>query len=156
WIRQLRIHQWAKNVLVLVPLITSHQILYWRPLIAGVTCMVAFSLAASCAYLINDLCDLKSDRAHHRKRHRPLASGEISVRSALIAVPVLAAGAILCLWPLPIGVLAVVSVYFILTLTYSLLLKKKLMVDIVCLAILYALRLLAGHEAAAIPFSSWL
>lgn len=156
WLRSLRVHQWAKNLIVLAPVVTSHQVTKIPVLLAALACMAAFSLTASALYLINDLYDLADDRQHARKCHRPLASGRIPVLRGLFAIPLLLAGAAMCMIPLPASAFGVVVVYFCLTLAYSAFLKRLVLIDVICLAALYIIRIIAGHEAAGLAYSPWL
>ena len=153
-LRGLRPHQWAKNLLVLVPVLASHQL---GLSLAAILAMVAFCLVSSSIYVINDIVDLPSDRAHPTKRHRPYASGQLSIPTGMfVSVGLLLAGfgiaASLVNW-LFAGVLAV---YLVMTMAYSLLLKRKLLVDILVLAGLYTLRIVAGSAATGIPLSPWM
>jgi 4-hydroxybenzoate polyprenyltransferase len=141
---------------VLAPVVTSHQVMRIPVLLAALACMAAFSLTASALYLINDLYDLEDDRQHARKCHRPLACGRIPLLRGLLAIPLLLVGAALCLWPLPISVAGVVALYFCLTLAYSACLKRLVLIDVICLATLYILRIIAGHEAAKLVYTPWL
>jgi 4-hydroxybenzoate polyprenyltransferase/phosphoserine phosphatase len=156
YLTALRPHQWLKNALVLMPLLATHRIydldLTWRALLV----LVAFSLCASSAYLLNDLLDLPSDRHHPRKRQRAFASGRLPVGHGLALAPLLlgaglALGALLD--PLLLGVLAL---YYVLTLAYSLRLKDLAILDLLALAGLYTLRVMAGSVAFGIPPSAWL
>lgn len=155
WRKALRVHQYAKNALVFVALLTSHT---HSPhaLLAALAAFVAFSLCASSVYLLNDLVDLADDRKHPTKRNRPFASGTIPLVYAVFAIPVLlvAAFAITSFVSLPLtGALAA---YFLLTLTYSFSFKRKLIVDVVTLATLYTVRVIAGAIAIAVTPSEWL
>jgi 4-hydroxybenzoate polyprenyltransferase len=155
-VKALRPHQWVKNILVFVPLLASHRIFDTQAVIASLIVFVAFCLCASSVYLLNDLIDLENDRAHHRKKRRPLAAGTLPVPWALPLIPgLVAAAAALAFWtsPAAIGVLAI---YYAITLAYSVSLKKKLLVDVFTLAGLYTIRCLAGHAATGIPQSPWL
>lgn len=156
FLRAIRPHQWAKNVLIFVPLLSSHRVFDIPAIVTDSLVFVAFCLCASAVYLLNDLFDLRSDRLHPQKRLRPLASGELSIRTAILASVVFLAGAFaLALWASP-PVVAVLGVYFALTLAYSLALKAIAMLDIVVLAALYTLRIIAGFVAVAVPLSFWL
>lgn len=154
-LRAMRPHQWLKNALILLPLIAAHQFDAGTWLAAGVA-IVAFSLVASSVYVLNDLMDLAADRAHPRKRTRPLASGALPIRAGMALVPVLLGaglGLALALGPAFLGVLAL---YYALTVAYSLSLKRKALVDVATLASLYALRVVAGAAATGIALSVWL
>ena len=157
WHRALRLHQWAKNTLVFAPLIAAHHYLDTHAITATILAFVAFSLCASAAYIVNDLCDIEADRLHPRKRHRPFAAGELSVRAGITAaVSLLFAAIAIALFLLPLGFTGLLTCYFILTLWYSLRLKRKAIVDVLSLAGLYTLRILAGSAATNISPSFWL
>jgi len=155
-VQALRVHQWSKNLLLLVPVISAHQ---WTdpahiwPVILGVA---AFSLCASSVYLLNDLLDLEADRHHLSKRHRPFASGKIPLLAGLGTAPVLlvlSAAMACCLgWKF----MAFFAAYYLTTLLYSLRLKQVALLDVLTLAGLYCLRILAGGIAADVPVSDWL
>lgn len=153
----LRPHQWSKNVLLVIPFLLSHQPQYlnrWPLLLLAV---VAFCLAASGGYIANDLHDLASDRAHPRKRSRPIAAGLISVPLAIVMLVVLLVAAIsISLVFLPLLFSDFLAAYIILTLTYTLVLKARLLIDVFMLAILYCLRLLAGGAAIGLTITPWL
>lgn len=155
WAKALRVYQYAKNTLVFVPVITAHQ-LNFATLGSALLAFLAFSACASGAYLMNDLLDLSADRQHPTKRHRALAAGDLPISSALSAIPALwlfAVAAGLCISPLFLGVL---GAYLATTIAYSLVLKRKMLVDIVTLAGLYSLRIIAGAVGVGVVLSEWL
>jgi 4-hydroxybenzoate polyprenyltransferase len=154
--RGLRLHQWAKNLLVFVPLLTSHRILEPHALRAALAAFMAFSLVASAVYLANDLIDLEEDRRHPTKRRRALASGELPIETALAIIPVLLAGAVALAWHLPPEFGALLGAYVVANFLYSLGLKRVALLDVFVLAGLYTLRILAGAAAADVPVSHWL
>ncbi len=155
WIRGLRVHQYAKNALLFVPLLTAH--LFTVSAIRDIVlAFVAFSLCASSVYLLNDLVDLNSDRLHPTKKTRPLAAGTISIRSAMIAQPILLVISLLLALTVSPGFLAVLLGYLVLTTAYSFYLKRKMMIDVVALAGLYSIRVLAGAVAIGVAVSEWL
>ncbi|MCT4331783.1 UbiA family prenyltransferase [Paracoccus sp. YLB-12] len=153
-IRACRPHQWAKNVLILLPVLTAQELGH---LPAALLAMLCFSLAASAIYIINDLVDLPSDRAHPRKRLRPFASGAANaqqglvVAACLLVVSVLAAAVLL-----PAAFLGVLVTYLVATSLYSFWLKRKMVADVLGLAALYTLRIVAGAAATGIVLSPWL
>jgi 4-hydroxybenzoate polyprenyltransferase len=156
WPRMLRVHQWAKNLLVFVPLIAAHRAGEWRLLLS---CLIAFcsvSLGASAVYILNDLHDLSADRLHPRKRFRPLAAGAISIPAGLATSGFLIAVALALAALLPAAFFVVLVLYFVITTTYTLVLKQSLMIDVICLAALYTQRIVAGGAATGIPLSFWL
>lgn len=154
-LRAMRPHQWLKNTLVLVPMVTAHQVT-GETLLISLAAFVAFSLIASGIYLINDLLDLAADRAHARKKHRPLASGALPIRLGTGLAPVLLLAGLGLGWALGPVTLVVLLGYLALTTAYSLHLKRKLIIDICALAGLYTLRLFAGGAATDIALSTWL
>ncbi|MGE3532893.1 MAG: UbiA family prenyltransferase [Steroidobacteraceae bacterium] len=155
--RALRLHQWAKNALLAVPLLSAHLVFNLQAWINLALAFLGFGLVASATYLINDLVDLHSDRRHPRKRLRPLASGRLSIRTGLcLALGLGIIGFVLSYILLPFGFGAYLVAYVLITLGYSLYLKRKLLIDALTLAMLYTLRILAGGAATAIVVSEWL
>ncbi|QJR12377.1 hypothetical protein DSM104443_03463 [Usitatibacter rugosus] len=153
--RGTRAYQWAKNLLVFVPLLTAHR---WdaASISACSLAFVAFCLVASAVYLANDLADLQDDRRHPTKRTRAIASGELPIGAALLLLPLLVAGAALIAWRLPPAFGALLVTYIVANLAYSLVLKRVAILDVFVLAGLYTLRLLAGAAAIDVPVSPWL
>ena len=157
WAKALRVHQWSKNLLLFVPIALAHRFGDVSALLRLVPAFAAFCLCCSSVYLFNDLVDVRSDRRHPVKRRRPLASGLLSVPAALLALPLLLAGVVLCAAAVGgSGFSAVLSLYLLLTFVYSMAAKRLLLVDVLLLAGLYTLRLVAGAEASATPISFWL
>jgi 4-hydroxybenzoate polyprenyltransferase len=155
WLRALRVHQYVKNFLVFVPVVTAHQFTY--PGIASAfVAFAAFSLCASAVYIVNDLVDIEADRQHPKKKHRPLASGAIKPWQTMIAVPVLLALAFACAATVSIRFSLVLLSYLVLTTAYSISLKRKMLVDVVVLAMLYTIRVIAGAVAISVEVSAWL
>lgn len=155
--RALRLHQWAKNILLVVPLLAAHRILDLNAWASAAVAFLGFGLVASATYLINDLLDLQSDRMHPQKRFRPMASGLLPIRAGL-SLTLLAglSGFCLSLAFLPPEFAAYLLVYTVLTLAYSFDLKRRLLVDVLSLAVLYTLRILAGGAAVGVVVSEWL
>lgn len=157
WFAALRIHQWAKNLLVFLPAVASHRIFETEVLKSSLLAFVWFGLCASATYLINDMLDLEADRAHPRKRYRPLASGALPLSSAIVgALLLLAASIVGAMLTLNVIFLGVLMLYLAGTLWYSFALKKIAMVDVLSLAGLYTVRVLAGGAAVAVIPSFWL
>jgi len=155
-LRALRPHQWVKNFLIFLAPLLAQRILEPQIFFATLVGFVAFCLCSSSAYLINDLFDLAADREHHVKKMRPLACGDLSLAwGAFIVVPLISIAFILALL-LPAKFIFALALYFVATLTYSLVLKQEPILDIVTLASLYSLRILAGGYAAQILVSTWL
>ncbi len=155
YLAALRPHQWLKNLLVVLPLLTAHKY-DLAGLVAALLAFVSFSLVASSVYVINDLVDLAADRAHPRKRERPFASGAVPIaHGTWLAIGLIVGGAVLAALIGPLFLL-VMAGYYILTTAYSLLLKRKVVIDIFVLAGLYTMRLVAGGVATQTPLSVWL
>lgn len=156
WLRAIRVHQWVKNVLLFVPLLTSfsfgdlHRV---GTMLAG---FVAFSLAASATYLLNDLWDLDSDRQHARKRHRPMASGALPVGQGVLASAGLMGVALLIAVLASPSFAAMLVGYVVLTTAYSWVLKSYVLMDVLMLALLYTYRVLAGAVAIDLLVTPWL
>lgn len=155
-IKMLRCHQWLKNVLIAVPMVLAHDILAFDTVASTALAMLAFSATASAIYILNDLFDLDADRAHARKKRRPFASGEISIPMGLLFMALLlVVAATVCLL-LPPLFSAVMIIYLVATTAYSMSLKRMLLIDILMLAGLYTMRLIAGATATGIEASFWL
>lgn len=156
WLQALRLHQWPKNLLIFVPLLAAHRLADVALLWQGMLAFLFFGLCASSVYLLNDLLDLADDRHHPGKRRRPFAAGRLSISAGLLAFPVLLAaafaGALLWLPPEFAGVLAA---YYTCTLAYSLALKRYMVIDVIALAMLYTLRIIAGSAALGLPLTFW-
>lgn len=156
WGRALRVHQWLKNLLVFVPLLAAHAFTELSTLGQALLAFAAFSLCASGVYVLNDLLDLPVDRAHPRKRFRPFASGELSLAHGMVASPLLTAAGFLLAWLCSPAFFAVLAIYCVTTLAYSLHLKRVHMLDVMLLAGLYTIRIIAGGVAVGVPLSFWL
>lgn len=155
YLHALRAHQWAKNVLIFIPLFAAHQF-NLHSFILGILAFCSFCFCASSVYILNDLIDLRADRLHHSKRHRPFASGEIPMLHGLILQPLLllAAGGVALALPWRFSIVLVG--YYALTLGYSLSLKRFAVIDLMSLSCLYCARIVAGSEAATVPLTPWL
>jgi len=153
----LRAHQWMKNLLVFVPLFTAHLYGDVQRLALAMLAFVAFSAMASSVYVLNDLVDVQDDRHHARKRFRPFASGALSVLQGWMVWPLLLlAAALLSVALLPQTFCVSLAVYCGLTLVYSFKLKQIAVLDVLTLAALYTLRIVAGAAAVSVPLSFWL
>lgn len=156
-LRALRPQQWAKNALVLLPLLLSHQVNDITKLWSGMFAVVVFCFASSSAYILNDILDRRSDAAHPTKRHRPFASGALSPATGIATIPVLLLAAFVpAVLLLPTGFVGYLLTYWLATNLYSLWLKSRMLVDVIVLAGLYTLRIRAGGEAVDVVVSPWL
>lgn len=156
-IQVLRPHQWVKNLLVFVPILLDHRLLEPDTLGRGLGAFLAFCLAASGAYVVNDLLDLDADRSHPTKRHRPFASSALPGAAGYVLAPMLIG------LSLAVGIamgssefLGLLILYIVLTTAYSAYLKRIAVLDVLLLAGLYTLRVLAGIAASGVRFSTWL
>lgn len=157
FIRAIRPHQWVKNLLLFVPLVAAHRYQDDNGLFLTFLAFLVFGLTASAVYLLNDLIDVEDDRSHPRKKYRPFASGDLSLLQGWIAWPLLlTVAAITSYLLLPLGFSMVLVAYFLVTLGYSLRLKQGVIVDVIILAVLYTLRLVAGAAVINTPLSFWL
>jgi 4-hydroxybenzoate polyprenyltransferase len=157
WAKSLRLHQWLKNFLIFVPLLAGHFVGSMQLILQAIIAFVAFGMCASSVYLLNDLLDLEDDRHHPVKRKRPLASGALPLLWGVALFPVLLAGAFALAWLfVPWRFSAVLGGYYILTLAYSMALKRRVMVDVVVLAGLYTIRIVAGTAAIGTHLTFWL
>lgn len=154
--KTLRLHQWIKNLLIFLPLVLSHSIFNSEKLTACIAAFFAFSFCASATYILNDLFDIENDRLHHSKFKRPLASGDIQIRHALMLVLLLGIFSFyLALCFSGLKLLLMLGVYCALTLSYSFFFKKAAMLDVIILAILYVFRIYFGGTASECPVSFW-
>ncbi len=156
WLRALRVHQWLKNVLIFVPLLTAFAFTQLHSVAVVVAAFVAFSLAASATYIGNDLWDLQADRRHPRKRNRPFASGRIGIPAGVAAAAVAMLAALGLALMLPRAFLWLLLIYVALTSAYSWVLKGYVLIDVLMLALLYTHRIVAGGAASGITVSLWL
>lgn len=157
WIKALRLHQWMKNLLVFVPLLASHNLTDFSLLIDGLLAFLFFGICASSVYLLNDLVDLNDDRHHPSKKNRPFAAGIIPIKMGLLAFPGLLLVAFFGAWMLlPLEFLGVLLAYYALTLGYSLWLKRYMAIDVIALAGLYTIRIIAGAAALSLPLTFWI
>lgn len=154
-LRAMRPHQWAKNLLIFLPLLLAHGTSLHR-LVTTILAFCCFSLTASATYIVNDLLDIEADRSHTHKRQRPFASGDLSAFVGLCTVVVFLLVALGFGHLLPSEFYGWLLVYLFTTLAYSLLLKRIAVVDVLILSGLYTLRLQAGGAATHTPISHWL
>ncbi|MFW5680213.1 MAG: UbiA family prenyltransferase [Pseudomonadota bacterium] len=156
WLKACRLHQWAKNALIFAPIVLAGPLATPEELMRGVVGFLVFGLLASVGYVVNDLLDLPADRRHPTKRARPFAAGRLTPRTGVLgaaATLVVAAGLGLALG----GAFAWAALgYFVGTVAYSLHLKRVPMLDVLVLAGLFTIRVVAGATLTAAPFSYWL
>jgi phosphoserine phosphatase len=148
-LRELRVPRWAKNLLIFVPPIVVRQ--FGRPdvLYRAFVAFVAFSLLASAMYIVNDIADLESDRRDPARRSRPFASGALSLKYAFLFAPTLIVAAFALTAFLPVAAAAVLALYFVVALAYSLWLKRKPLIGPVMIVGFYALRIVMGWASGS-------
>ena len=154
-IRALRPHQWSKNLLLFIPLIGGHDFTA-RSIGSAMLAFVCFCLAASSAYILNDLLDLPADRVHPRKRLRPFAAADVPISSGIVLSGLLFVSAAALSQLLRPTFAALLAIYLLTTIAYSMVLKRKLFVDVITLGGLYTIRVMAGLEATGERQSHWL
>lgn len=155
-IRLCRPHQWSKNVLVMLPLIASHQTGNWTLLRAALLAVAAFSMTASGVYAFNDAADAESDRHHPTKKFRPVASGEVSESQAYaLSFLMLSCGALVAAM-INLQALGCILTYVLFNVLYTRILKKMVLMDVLCLTGFYLLRIALGHAATGVKYSPWL
>jgi 4-hydroxybenzoate polyprenyltransferase/phosphoserine phosphatase len=156
WVKAARLYQWVKNALVLLPALLAHAIFQPGVVEHALLAFLAFGLCASSVYIVNDLFDLPSDRRHPRKCNRPFAAGALSARSGAVAALLLLASAVAIAVSVNAQFCAVLAIYYVCTWAYSLRLKRIALLDVMTLAGLYTVRIIAGAAATGIELSFWL
>lgn len=157
FIKEIRIYQWIKNLLLFFPLFLAHKVSQPELILDVLLAFLSFGFCASAVYVTNDLFDLQSDRQHPRKKKRPVASGDFPILGALIISPLLLLTGIgISIFTLPAPFTLLLITYIIVTSLYSIIFKKIYIIDIIILAGLYTLRLFAGGLAIETELSPWL
>lgn len=156
WLKAIRVHQWVKNILVFLPLMAAHLFLNSIDILKAFDGAISLSLLASSAYILNDLMDIEADRQHPHKSSRPFAKGVLSIKSGVLACIGLATAGFVLAFPLGLKFIEAVSIYYSTTIAYSSYFKKIAILDVIILAGLYTLRIIAGTAAIAVPLSFWL
>ena len=156
WMRAFRLHQWAKNVLLFVPLFVGHAYGDTRTIAAAVLGFMLLCVLSSATYIVNDLADLDADRQHPTKRLRPFASGDLKVAHGLIAAPLMIAAALAGAVALSPAFAAALFAYLMLTSAYSFGLKRVPLLDVFVIGVLFTLRIVMGAEVAGLGHSPWL
>lgn len=154
-VRASRPRQWTKNVLVFAPLVPAGELLGWSALVGAAIAFVSFCLAASGIYLLNDSIDADTDRTHPVKRHRPIASGELSPRAAVLASALLVLAAVVVATTAGLQLVLVIAGYAGIQAAYCLGMKHEPVLELASVASGFLLRALAGGVAAGIPLSQW-
>ena len=154
-IAALRPRQWLKNVLVFAAPLAAGALFEPDVLVPSLVAFVAFCLMSSATYLVNDVRDVESDRAHPTKRARPIAAGHLAPGAAIAAALVLALGSLGLALMVNVGLFGVLLAYAVFTLSYSLFLKHEPVIELALLSMGFLLRAIAGGVAAELPISRW-
>ena len=156
YLKEMRIKSWLKNAFVFLPIIFSLELFEWNKLIKAVILALAFCLISSAIYVLNDLSDVENDRKHEIKKHRPIASGQITVPGAWILLICLAiTGFGMALWVNLYSVLLILTYVFI-NILYSKWLKRKVIIDCFCIAAGFVLRVMVGGTIVSAGVSNWM
>ncbi len=154
--RAMRPHQWLKNLLLFVPMLMAHR---WNDaplLVDTLQGLVAMCAVSASVYVLNDMIDIEADRDHPTKRRRPFASGQLLPQHGFAMIALLLAAGIALAVGLPPAFAAALAAYYVITLAYTLRLKRMMMLDVMTLAGLYTLRIIAGAAIMGLPPSFWL
>jgi len=155
-IKALRLHQWAKNALLIISALTAHMLWDKNTCLTLVVAFLAFGCCASFSYIINDLLDLDADRQHHSKKNRPFAAGTVSIPAGVLMACMLLVLTVIFSSQLNMRFCVLLFIYFVTTNLYSFKLKSIPILDVSLLAGLYTLRVVAGSVAVNLEPSFWL
>ena len=155
FIKAMRCHQWLKNLLIFSPMFLAHQFTELNNLLSSVIAFFAFSFAASSIYVLNDLFDLSADQHHPRKCKRPFASGDLPIAAGALLTPLLVVISVMLCMLLPMSFFYTLLAYYALTTLYSWRLKQVPIADVLMLAVLYSMRIVAGSVATGTTASGW-
>ena len=156
YLKLIRTHQWVKNIFVFVPLLFSHNLFEKEFFLTTLFAFFVFSLASSSIYVINDLIDIEADKAHPRKKNRPLPSGDISKISAVITFIILLIIIGVLLPSFNLEFVICVASFIVLNVLYTFYFKHVVILDVFSIAAGFSLRVLAGAFVINVPISSWL
>ncbi len=157
WIKALRLHQWIKNFLILVPLLASHEFTAMNVWVIAPLAFLFFGLCSSSVYMLNDILDIQDDRKHPTKCKRAFASGQLSIESGLLVFPLLLLAAFIgSYFLLRWEFVLVLACYYALTLLYSFSFKRVVVLDVIVLGALYTLRIIAGSFAFDVKLTFWM
>jgi len=157
WIGALRVHQWLKNLLIFIPLLAAHEVANLDLVYKSVVAFTIFCLLASAVYVLNDIKDIKEDQQHPDKKNRPFASGRLSINSGLTTASIMAVISVVVAYKwLGIDFMLVSVGYLLITTAYTYILRKYWILDVVTLAILYTIRIIAGGIATGLELTFWI
>jgi 4-hydroxybenzoate polyprenyltransferase/phosphoserine phosphatase len=156
-IKAMRVHQWLKNLLLFAPFIAAHQINNFESWVSVTIGFVSFSLCASAIYLLNDLTDLSNDRSHPRKKERPFASGKLPFYYGVLLIPLLLVSSFAIAIIFSNSEFTIwLFLYLLLTTLYTFIIKPIVFLDVIVLAMLFTIRIIAGSATLLLPLSPWI
>ena len=155
-LKLLRPYSWIKNLFIFVPLFFAKDFFIYAKFSTVAVAFVVFCVTASSVYIINDIFDIEQDRKHDSKKNRPLASGKVSVSSALIILGCLIIGNLFLIYFFIPQIFLLIGLYFISNILYSKYLKHLAVLDILLISSFYFIRIMIGGVAAQVPISHWL
>jgi 4-hydroxybenzoate polyprenyltransferase len=155
-IKLIRVRQWIKNFFCFAPILFAGQLLNTELFTKNILAFLAFCAVSSSVYIINDIIDVEADRAHKKKRFRPIASGEISIKQAVIILIIIIAITVLLSALINIYFVITVAAYFIINLLYSIKVKHVVILDVFFISLGFMLRLIGGAAAIHVSLSSWM
>jgi 4-hydroxybenzoate polyprenyltransferase len=155
-IKLIRVRQWIKNFFCFAPILFAGQLLNKELFLINLLAFFAFCGISSCVYIINDIIDIEADRVHKKKRFRPIASGEISIKQAVIILVIIFVITALVSSLINFYFILTVAVYFIINFFYSLKLKHIVLLDVFFISFGFMLRVIGGAAAIQVSLSSWM
>jgi len=157
WFGALRVHQWPKNLLIFIPLLAAHEVTNLDLAIKTVAAFAIFCLLASAVYILNDIKDVYEDKLHPTKGNRPIASGNLSIHAGYISAAILIGISIGAAYSLlGLAFFLVTLSYLLITTIYTYLLRRYWILDVVTLALLYTIRIIAGGVSTGLELTFWI
>lgn len=156
YLKQMRIKSWLKSLFVFFPIIFSLELFEWNRFVEAVILALSFCLSSSAIYVLNDIIDVENDRNHEVKKHRPIASGQISFPRAwtlMVCLILLGSGMALSV---NLASFLMILAYFIINILYSKWLKSKAVIDCFCIAAGFVLRVMVGGTIVRDGVSDWM
>jgi 4-hydroxybenzoate polyprenyltransferase len=155
-VKLIRVRQWIKNFFCFAPILFAGQLLNSELFTKNVLAFFAFCAVSSCVYIINDIIDVEADRVHKKKRFRPIASGEISIKQAIIILIIISAITVLLSSLINLYFVITVAAYFLINLLYSVKVKHVVILDVFFISFGFMLRVIGGAVAIQVSLSSWM
>jgi 4-hydroxybenzoate polyprenyltransferase len=155
-VRSMRLYQWVKNVFIFAPMIFALQFFHFGYVKNSLAAFLLFSLVASCIYIFNDCFDKEKDRLHPDKKKRPIASGDLSVKTAAPAAVIILAISLVFIYRFNRYFFIIAALYIVLNIIYSAFLKKIVILDVMIIAIGFVMRVQIGGVVNQIELSQWI